>query len=280
MNIIRSRRIWMRNAVTMNDFSEIVHGRQCLFPTYEDKDIGGRLKNFFNGIYPDFSKRLESLFNGWLPHFEQSTFVTSLSEHDASEDILGRLSMWRAYCPRNGVALVISNRPLTAGNPNLKAYSSPVAYLSQEKFAEEFSNIIDNIIANEALVRARSEEQLLGVIFSMLKFAMLCTKHPGFKEEREWRIIYSPTHEPSPIIESDFVSVRGIPQEIHKIPLINDPDHGLVYADLPNLVDRIIIGPTQQPFTILQTFVGLLREAGVPDPERRVFVSQIPLRTT
>ena len=28
--------------------------------------------------------------------------------------------------------------------------------------------------------------------FNMLRFAVLCTKHPGFLEEREWRIIASP----------------------------------------------------------------------------------------
>jgi len=254
MSIIQTRRVWMRNAKTMNDFSEIEHGKRCLFPAYKDEAIGGRLRAFMNNIYPNFSQRLETLFNGWLPHFEQDTYLTSLSEHDSSEDLLGRLSMWRAYCPRNGVALVISTAPFTRASDSLKAYSSPMSYLSPQHFGEEFSKLIDNLITNEQTVRTYSEDKLLGSVFTMFKFAILCTKHPGFAEEREWRILYSPTQELSPVIESGFATVQGIPQEIYKIPLTNDPENGLFQADIPNLLQRIIIGPTQQPFTIWRAF--------------------------
>ncbi len=279
MRIIQTGHVWMRNAMTMNDFSEIAYGRNCLFPAYKDDAVGGRLRTFLDGIYPDFSKKLEALFNGWLPHFEQDTYITSLSEHESSEDLFGRLSMWRAYCPQNGVALVLKNTPFMEPTDALKAYSSPVSYLTPHQFAEEFGKIIDNLVANEAMVRNYSEAAILAAVFTMLKFALLCTKHPGFAEEREWRVIYSPTQERSPVIEPGFATLHGVPQQIYKIPLVDDPAHGLVHADIPNILDRLIIGPSPQPFTIWRAFVGLLREAGVPDPEQRVFVSDIPLRT-
>jgi hypothetical protein len=39
-------------------------------------------------------------------------------------------------------------------------------------------------------------------------------KHPGFYEEREWRIIYFPEMERSSVIEEAVASVRGVPQII------------------------------------------------------------------
>lgn len=45
------------------------------------------------------------------------------------------------------------------------------------------------------------------------------------------------------------------------------------------LIDRIIIGPTQYPVAIYKAFVGLLAEAGVKAPEGKVFISHVPLRT-
>ena len=279
MQIIRSQRVWMRNAMTMNDFSEVAYGKNCLFPAYQDDAVGGRLRKFIETTHPGSSQKLEQLFNGWLPHFEQDTYLTSLSEHDPSEDELGRLSMWRAYCPKNGVALVLRNHPFMESTDELKAYSSPVAYLTPKQFSDEFARIVDNLIACENMVKTYSEQMLVGSLFSMLKSALLCTKHPGFKEEREWRIFYSPTQDPSPVIEADFATVDGVPQQIHKIPLADDPAHGLIKADVVNILDRVIIGPSPQPFTIWRAFVALLRSVGVPDPEERVVASDIPLRT-
>jgi hypothetical protein len=94
-----------------------------------------------------------------------------------------------------------------------------------------------------------------------------------------WRVLYQPTFEQSPAIVPDFAVIEGIPQQIHKIPLINDPAQGLHGADIDSILERIIIGPTKQPLTMYQAFVELLREANVSNPEGRVVVSDTPLRT-
>ena len=279
MKIIQSGRIWMRNAMTMNDFSEVSYGRNCLIQAYQDERVGGRLKAFLNGLFPNFTANFEAVFDSWLPHFEQDTYILSLSEHDAAEDVLGRLSMWRAYCPSNGVAIVVNNAPFSYASNELQASSSPVAYLNSVEFAVEFDKVTEGMMANEVTIRALGEQGAIGAVFQMFKSAILCTKHPGFAEEREWRVIYSPTQNLSRVIERSFATVKGIPQEIHQIPLAHDPVNGLYQADIPHLLDRIIVGPSPQPFTMMRAFVRLLGEAGVPNPEQRVFVSEIPLRT-
>lgn len=70
----------------------------------------------------------------------------------------------------------------------------------------------------------------------------------------------------------------GVPQEIHKIPLKNIPEHGLESVEIPELVERIIIGPTDQQLVLGDTFVKLLTEAGCEDARNRVYYSGIPLR--
>ncbi|WP_158913996.1 DUF2971 domain-containing protein [Caulobacter sp. S45] len=278
VSILQNRSVWMRNALTMNDFREVEHGLAALQGAYSDDEAGGLLKSVLNSIAPGFIGNLETLFDSWLPHFRQDTFLTCLSEHSASEDTLGRLSMWRAYGGQSGVALVVNNTPFTADTNNLGAYSSAVAYLNPEEFTAEFKVIAQKMDANRALLAALPLDQLLSSLFAMLRFAVLATKHPGFKEEREWRIIYSPAIDKSKVITPAFATIRGIPQQIYQIPLLNSPENGLVNANISDLLDRLIIGPTTQPLTLYKTFVAILTEAGVQNAADKVFVSEIPLR--
>jgi len=52
----------------------------------------------------------------------------------------------------------------------------------------------------------------------------------------------------------------------------------LVGLALPDLLNRIIIGPCEFPQVILTAFHRLLDDAGVPDPGKKIVVSDIPLR--
>jgi hypothetical protein len=51
-----------------------------------------------------------------------------------------------------------------------------------------------------------------------------------------------------------------------------------VGAELPKLINRIIIGPTQFPEQLRLAMVKLLKFAEVPDAEKKVVCSTIPLR--
>jgi len=72
--------------------------------------------------------------------------------------------------------------------------------------------------------------------------------------------------------------IHGVPQPIYKIPLKNVPDEGFFGAEPAEIVDRIIIGPTEYASATFQAFEELFRETGVDDPGARIFVSDIPLR--
>jgi hypothetical protein len=49
--------------------------------------------------------------------------------------------------------------------------------------------------------------------------------------------------------------------------------------EIPQLIDRVIIGPTLYPYAISEAFDRLLDKAGVANAAQRIFVSDIPLRT-
>ena len=278
MSIIQNECIWMRNAITMNDYSEIQYGTACLLKVYNDGGAGARLTSFLDSRFPGCSDRFESEFNSRKGMWQYETYLTSFSEHLPSENDYGRLSMWRAYGGHNGVALVLNNTPFTAVSDNLKAYSGPVSYQTEEEFGRSFNNFVDRLIAHRELLETLSEEYIISNLIFSLRSKMLMTKHPGFREEREWRIVYAPTYEESPAIQPSFTSIDGIPQQIYKIPLRHDPAAGLHHADIPSVLNRLIIGPSRQPVTLYNSFSTLLTNKGVSNVREKIALSSIPLR--
>lgn len=107
---------------------------------------------------------------------------------------------------------------------------------------------------------------------------MCCTKHPGFEEEKEWRVLYSPGIEKSDVIEEHIHSVRGTPQIIQKIPLENIPERDLLFIEPDKLLEKIIIGPSEFPNEIRHALALTLSKAGVSDAWNRIVVSEIPIR--
>lgn len=276
MGVFQYQEVWMRKSSCMNDFMEIEHGFECLNAAY--KNLHGIFKDTLDGMFPGFCGKLEAKFNGWLPHFRADTYIACISEHNDDEDTVGRLSMWRAYGGATGVAIVMNGSPFLSSSDALKVYTSPVAYLNKNDFEKEFGTLLLEISNNRDWLITQGEDFIFNRIFETFRFAILCTKHPGFHEEKEWRIIYTPTYNRSDRLIPDIQSIRGAPQPICKIPLKDIPEEELMGIEIPNFVDRVIIGPTQYPMAIREAFVTLLKEAGMQDAPNRVFVSDIPLR--
>lgn len=276
-SILTKGEVWMRNAQVMNDFSEIEHGMACLRSSYGGP-TGKTFKELLDGMFPNVSNDIEKLFDSWYPHFKSETYITCVSEHLDHEDITGRLSMWRAYGGSSGVALVVNNAPFLGTTDVLGANSSPVAYMREKEFDHEFAQVVASIEAARQFVSALPRETVVATVFHMLRYAVLCTKHPGFAEEREWRVIHAPNLLPAGKILHAYETVSGVPQSVYKIPLRDWPEEGLVGLAIPSFINRLIIGPAQLPGTLYSTFHKVLSEAGVPDVDKKLCISDIPLR--
>jgi hypothetical protein len=232
-----------------------------------------------DACFPGLGEELKDYFNAWLPGIRQETYMICVSEHSPLEDQHGRLSMWRAYGGQAGIALVLNGSVMFTESDALGAYSSPVAYLTPDTFADDFLNIARSIEGEADYIKGLDRDTVKTLAFNMLRFAVLCTKHPGFHEEREWRVVASPAMHPSQHLASNVEVVRGTPQTVLKINLQNHPDQGLVGLALPEFLNRIIIGPCEFPLVILKAFRQLLADAEVPEPEKKIVVSDIPLRS-
>jgi hypothetical protein len=277
MSILKNKEIWMRKSTCMNDSSEVRHGLECLAKAYNHSAAGQRLKSILDSTFTGLRAEIEQGFNSFSRFILLDTYLTCVSEHRNEEDILGRLSMWRAYGVTTGVAFVMNNAPFLAPNEVLKAYASAVAYCDDNKFAEEFGNVVNNIETEIDFLKQQDRQLIKGYLFRMFAFAAISTKHPGFAEEIEWRILHCPWWEKSVHLQKSIELIHGVPQPVYKIPLKDIPDE-VVGIEIPALLDRIIIGPTRDPQPVWEAFKDLLAAAGVEQPHKKVFISEIPLR--
>lgn len=275
--VLRGRQVWMRNAQVMNDFTEVEHGVQCLEIALRSS-AGVALRESLDQAIPGLANEALTLLGNWFPRFFTDSFFTCLSEHTTEQDKYGRLSMWRAYGGVAGVALVFKGDALFRPSQALAAYTSPVAYMDAEGIAQQISSLAQMLGRRPELLTMAGRVGATAIIFNMLRFAALCTKHPAFDEEREWRVVASPSLQTSPHVQIEIESVGGVPQRVLKLPLKNFPDEGLTGLEPAELIDRVLIGPTEHSGVIRDALVIELQKAGVPDAASKVFQTGIPLR--
>ncbi len=280
ISILRTKRFWLRSVRTMNDFMEVEHGIAMLMKAFggPDNNRVERICSCLDTVCPGAARAGIDLFNLWLPRLTDITFIGCLSQAPPSE-IHGRLSMWRAYSsPTAGVAIVMNNTPFMAETNELKAYSLPVAYFTEDAFLEGVDRCIAGIEASVGVFGSVDHDAVVATIFWWLLALSVSLKHPGFHEEKEWRVIYFPEIDRSPAIEQSVENVRGVPQIVQKIPLIDNPSLGLHGAAPVSLIKKVIIGPTEYPLVIRDALIHELELAGVNEASSLVSISNIPLR--
>jgi len=276
--IIAGRQIWLRNAQMMNDFSEIRHGIDCVVDAW-DSPTGKDLQAMLDRLKIGLRDELAELFNGHADGLKVGTFIVSLSEHEDDEDQLGRLSMWRAYGGRTGVALVLNNAAFAAMTDEMRVYSSPVFYQDIPTFVQWFEGWAKPILAAEEKLNEIGPEQVRNWLFMMFRSFALCTKHPGFLEEKEWRVFYSRMHEGvSDWIEPAVEIVNGVPQRLMKLHLKDNAELGIAGVAPASLLNRVIIGPCEYPIQVRDAIAAAMTEAGIENPLPMMWMSLIPYR--
>jgi hypothetical protein len=278
MKVIQNNEIWLRNTRGMNDYSEVEHGLESFRTAFSDSVEGKSFRDYINTTFPGTIEELVRRFDGWLPSIRQQTYIACVSMHESSDDDHGRLSMWRAYGGKKSIALVFNNKPFTNDTDALKTTFYPVIYRNDDYARQYLSGLESRMRDNHQLLSGMAPDELLAWLFELCKTMVLCVKHPGFKEEREWRLIYSPDFEKSPNVMGSIESVDGVPQQVYKVKFKNVPDNNLTNATLPECLDRVIIGPSDDAPLLIDSFRKLLDEAGVQNPSEKVFYSGIPLR--
>jgi len=118
------------------------------------------------------------------------------------------------------------------------------------------------------------------VLFERIKLFALFSKHSGFSEEREWRIVYAPDRDSEQKLASMFhYSIRPRGAE-PKLRLKIEPIHGLTTMDLSleKIVEWIILGPNASSPMARRVVLRMLEQLNKASLKERIHVSSIPYR--
>jgi hypothetical protein len=190
--------------------------------------------------------------------------------------------MWRGYGANgNGVAIVFDTAQLNVidGSPLI---ISKVSYDATDARKEWLKNLLvkfEKILSNSIIP---DDKIYLAAycLFERIKLFALFTKHRGFKEEDEWRIVYIPerdTEEQLKPMFQYFIGPRGIEPKL-KFKVL--PVKGLTTDDLSltKIIERIIIGPSiSSPMTraTIERMLDILKH---PALKSKLQGSTIPFR--
>jgi hypothetical protein len=277
--IVRNKELWLSNPLYMNDLEEVRFGISegvTAFVSSEKLEAACETK-----------ERLASIrrsFDYYYRKFDQErvvdTFVFCTSEHER-DDNDGLLSMWRGYGGNgNGAAIIFDTSNIMARD-DTPIIIAKVEYASAElrrQWIQQKIELLATIVQKSAI----PDEKLYIAAFSFferLKLFALFTKHPGFREEREWRLVYLPERDGSRAF-ADMIDYSIGPRGIEpKLKLKIRPISGLTQDDLSlsKLIHKIILGPSHSSPLALISLAKMLDRVG-PELKDRVVGSMIPFR--
>ena len=276
--IAQTGEIWFSNPLYMNDVDELRYGM----------NLGLHAVRTHAGLRescpPDHYNALLDTFDHLYTTFDNDTafdvYVFSCSEHDDDIGDDGLLSMWRGYGgDGNGVAIVFDMAQLLAARTPLLVRQ--VQYLSYEA-SEAW---MDAKLQQFALTLRRrggpvaAMQQAAAALFERIKLFALFTKHRGFHEEREWRIVYlrEQDHEGRLTQQLHYaIGGRGIEPRLR----FTTAALGSLEARprLEEMVQRIILGPVLATPLALRSVERML-ELYQPAWAHRVARSSTPYRS-
>ncbi|WP_161784916.1 DUF2971 domain-containing protein [Hoeflea sp. BAL378] len=279
LSIIEGEAVWMRDVAHMNDIGEVRYGIQAVDAFISETSDRQLLVSTIDGIHAGLGAQIVPLWQMMRANISTSVYISCFSEHLPGKEDFGRLSMWRAYCCKpDGVALVLNTEPFRLESNALNAYSSPVFYGTVGQFHAKFREVLANITANADMLRTLHPQMLLNYVIMAILFGAVCLKHPGFSEEKEWRIIHMSMMKMPTLLRRREVNIRGKDETIFEIPLKDVPEQGLVGIEINDLLHQIVIGPSNRTEEIRAALIDALTTKGVENPAYRIVASEIPLR--
>lgn len=186
--------------------------------------------------------------------------------------------MWRAYGGNPNVAIIFDILDLIEKNNKIRIYASPVFYGDQTQLEAQFACMLQLIKNNAEKLKKINKSELADAIAWKFHCSTLSIKHPGFSEEKEWRIIYSPSIHYSKELKDSIEIISGVPQIVMILDIIEMINNSDSKMGLTDLINKIIIGPTQDTDTIIPAIARALGEWGVDKPFDRIKSCGIPLR--
>jgi hypothetical protein len=285
--IVRNREVWFNSVMSMNDYDEVVKGKQLL---EEMAKADGPLHEVIKSIL-HHDEELGKLFDeSYRDHHESDlfdTFVSCWSTCDPGVSDHDNLTMWRGYASEgNGVAIVIN--PLALGLDRLfqsHIIICPVYYETEAEFAARANRALTFFHAKLHEVGSDLLKKHSG--FAASAFAEVCFhlavthKHPQFAPEKEWRFVWRKHKEPNEhrirYLQSKLTA-RGL-YEFFCFPIETDPEIAPTELNIHKLIAEVMVGPTDDAYLKYRAVRTLLLQHGFDLEQTKITTSKIPFRT-
>ncbi|WP_296579671.1 DUF2971 domain-containing protein [Xanthobacter sp.] len=276
-SILKSGELWFSNPLYMNDFEEVKHSLKLSVESVKQSHaLKEALKS--ESMFETFALRFELFVDHFEKEYLINAYIFCLSRHEMANDD-GILSMWRGYgASGNGAAIVIATERLNSKSQS-PLIIDEVQYMTRQERSDWIRNKL--IEASEIIARMEVSESSVASIafhvFERLRVFSFFSKHIGFSEENEWRIIYDPHRDHPAVNYANFYSYsigrRGVEPKL-KLNLIKTEFE----MNVSDLIDKIIIGPTVSGEFSAKAFERMLMMLDKPSLASKVRVSGIPFR--
>jgi len=257
----------------MNDKEELRFGlNESLWALRDSEDIkvlkqSDKLLYYFEHLYKEFDE------NDVL-----DTYVFCLSHHEKIEDNDGLLSMWRGYGENGGgAALVLNTSKFEAINDNGLIIAKVFYATAEERIKWIKNKLIEFVkLINQNNFDDKGLWCAVYYLFERFKLFALFTKHKGFIEEKEWRVVYEKKRDAQKKFEAMFsyaMTKNGIePKFKFNVNYNNN-------LALESYIEKIILGPSYANNLSVASVKRMLRSLNKPDLVEKVFASTIPFRS-
>lgn len=188
--IIKFKEMWFSNPLYMNDLEEVrfglIEGERAVanssdltmaLGTPERRNLFLHAFNFYGVDY--------------IENYLTDTYVLCFSEHDRADND-GKLSMWRGYGGHGSGAAIVIDTAKFSTLPTSPLILAAVEYETTEGRREWLSKKVTEF--SKLLAAHNVPDQQLHVpalvLLERIRLAALFSKHKGFNEEKEWRVVY------------------------------------------------------------------------------------------
>lgn len=278
--VLINNEMWFSNPLYMNDWEELQYGMNSgarefrssdhLINALDSKESHTKLVAYFDQLFHDFDT-----------NHAIDTYVLCFTEHEAADND-GTLSMWRGYGERgSGVAMVIdtakfgsiTDSPLILSNVHYASQAQRLDWIDK-KLAQLAQILRAYPASNENLYYAAH------AWIERLKIFSLFTKHDGFREEREWRVVYMNERDDGKKLAgmlSYLITPRGVEPKL-KLRLGDLPSAVSQAISIESITNRIILGPSLSTVLAANSVRKMLSLMGKDALTDRVVESSIPFR--
>lgn len=280
--ILRGQELWLSNPLFMNDLEEVRFG---VVTGYElaitNESLSHALKTADRRTA--FFDALRGLYERFTSDLVFDCYVACFSEHKRDDDD-GLLSMWRAYGANGGGAALVFdvNSVSTPETPGVGLALGKVQYGTSKERSEWLSKKVEEAAAlvRDTDIPTHFLHMVAGALFERIKMMALFSKHVGFKEENEWRLVYISQYDPDGNLKQFIgysVGLRGVEPKL-KLPLKGKLPGLNLDISLTAITDRILLGPSVSDSLARKSVCRMLELLNLPELGAKVRGSTIPLR--